>query len=155
MKAQYANPFIKAAVDVFDQEAGIRLSRKDLKLKQSTAPSLPIAIILGATGAVRGQVVYSMDESFAYELTKKMMPGRLPNELKKLVHSAISEVANMITGRASIELAGDDNLIHITPPAVFTGSFLAVDFVNIPTVTLGFLSAIGGFEVNIALIQED
>jgi chemotaxis protein CheX len=154
MKAEYANPFIRAAVDVFEKEAGVKLSRKDLKLKNSAAPSMPVAIILGATGAVRGQVVYSMDESFAYELTKAMLPGKLPHDLKKLVNSAISELANMITGRASIELAGDHDVIHITPPAVFTGSFMSMDFLALPTITLGFLSAIGGFEVNIALTQE-
>ena len=82
MRAEFANPFIKAAVDVFDKEAGIKLSRRDLKLSSSAAPSLPVAIILGATGAVKGQVVYSMDESFAFELTKKMLPGKLPAELK-------------------------------------------------------------------------
>ncbi len=154
MRAEFANPFIRAAVDVFDKEAGIKLSRRELKLTSSAAPSLPVAIILGATGAVKGQVVYSMDESFAFELTKKMLPGKLPNELKKLMNSAISEIANMITGRASIELAGDHDVIHITPPAVFTGTFLSVDFLKIPTITFGFLSAIGGFEINIALTEE-
>ena len=154
MKAEFANPFIKAAVDVFEKEAGVKLSRKDLRLKTSAAPSFPVAIILGATGAIRGQVVYSMDENFAFELTRRMLPGKLPADLKKLVNSAISELANMITGRASIELAGDHDVIHITPPAVFTGSFLSVDFLTLPTITLGFLSAIGGFEVNIALIQD-
>ena len=154
MKAEYANPFITAAAEVFEKEAGVKLSRKDIKLKASAAPSFPICIILGTTGAIRGQVVYSMDESFAYELTKKMLPGKLPNDLKKLVNSAVSELANMITGRASIDLAGDHAVIHITPPAVFTGTFYSVDFLAIPTITLGFLSPIGGFEINIALTQE-
>ena len=153
MKAEYANPFIQAAVDVFLKEAGVKLSRKDLKLKNSPAPSFPVAIILGATGAIRGQVVYSMDENFAYELTKAMLPGKLPADLKKLVNSAISELANMITGRASIELAGDHDVIHITPPAVFTGSFVSMDFLALPTITIGFLSAIGGLEISIALTQ--
>lgn len=153
MKAEYANPFIQAAVDVFLKEAGVKLSRKDLKLKNSPAPSFPVVIILGATGAIRGQVVYSMDENFAYELTKAMLPGKLPADLKKLVNSAISELANMITGRASIELAGDLETIHITPPAVFTGSFVSMDFLALPTITIGFLSAIGGLEISIALTQ--
>lgn len=154
MKAEFANPFIKSAAEVFELEAGVKLSRKDMKLKNSPAPSFPVCIILGITGAVRGQVVYGMDETFAYELTRKMLPGKLPADVKKLVNSNISELANMITGRASIELAGDHDVIHITPPAVFTGTFFSVDFLSVPTITIGFLSAIGGLEINIALTQE-
>lgn len=151
MKAEYANPFIKGAIEVFQKEVGVKLNRKDLKKKASPVPSQPVSIIIGVTGPVKGQVVYSMDTNFAYAVAKAMLPGKLPAEIKKLINSAVSEIANIITGKASIDLAGEDMLINITPPAVFAGANLSMDFLNIPTISLSFISEIGVLEINIAL----
>lgn len=154
MKAEHANVFVRGAMSVFTHEIGVKLTRKSLTKKSSPIPNLPVSIVIGITGAVKGQVVYSMDQNFAYEITKAMIPNKLPSELRKLTNSAVSELANMITGQASISMAGEDKLIHLTPPAVFTGSDMRVDFLSIPTLCLVFISEIGSFEINIAFAEE-
>jgi chemotaxis protein CheX len=151
MKAEYANVFIRCAVEVFQKEVGVRLTRKDLVKKSSPAPSLPVSIILGITGSLRGQVVYAMDHSFAFSVAKAMLPTKAPDEVRKLANSAVSEMANIITGQASIALAGESEKIHLTPPAVLMASDLHVDFLDIPTVALRLISEIGVLEINIAL----
>ena len=153
MKAEYANVFIRSATGVFKSEIGVALSRKSLTKKSAPVPSLPICIVIGITGAIRGQVVYSMDSNFAYSVTKAMIPNKLPNELRKLTNSAVSEIANMITGQASIALAGEDRIIHLTPPAVLTGNDMKVDFLAIPTICLSMISEIGSMEINIAFTE--
>ena len=153
MKAEYANVFIRSAITVFSREIRVHLSRKSLSKKSAPVPSLPICIVIGITGAIRGQVVYSMDSNFAYSVTKAMVPNKLPAELRKLTNSAVSEVANMITGQASIALAGEHQLIHLTPPAVFTGTDMQVDFLSIPTICLSLISEIGSLEINIAFTE--
>jgi chemotaxis protein CheX len=114
---------------------------------------MPISIVLGITGAMRGQVVYSMDTSFAYDITKVMIPNKLPMERKQFVNSAVGEIGNMVTGQASIQLAGQNQRIHLTPPAVFTGQGLKVDFLEVPTVCLRLLSEMGILEINIGLLD--
>lgn len=151
MKAEYANIFIRSAVEVFQKEASIKLSRKDLSKKDSPVPSQPVSIIIGVTGFIRGQVVYAMDHNFAYEVAHAMLPNKLPAEIKKMANSAVSEIANIITGQASIELAGETEKIHITPPAVLMASDLTMDFLEIPTIALSLISEIGVLEINIAL----
>lgn len=153
MKAEFANPFISAAMNTFQKEIGVKLNRNELKLKDSPVPSKPVSIIIGVTGAVRGQVVYSMDDNMAFEVTKAMLPGKLPAELKKLTNSAVSELANIITGQASIMLAGDRDKIDITPPAVVIGTDIKMDFLAIQTIHLHFLSEIGSLELNIAMTE--
>ncbi|MDC7124945.1 MAG: chemotaxis protein CheX [Spirochaetales bacterium] len=155
MKAEYANPFIQAAVKTFKKELDVQLNRNSLVVKNSPLPSKELSIIIGVTGAVRGQVVYSMDDNVAMSVAKTMIPGRLPVELKKLKNSAVSELANIITGQASIILAGDNSKIDITPPAVFGGAAAVIDFLSLQTISLSFLSEIGSFEVNIALTEEN
>jgi chemotaxis protein CheX len=154
MKAEFANVFVRGATSVFTQEIGIKLTRKSLTKKSSPVPNHPVSIVIGVTGAIKGQVVYSMDQNFAYQITRAMIPNKLPSELKKLTNSAVSEIANMITGQASIAMAGEDQLIHLTPPAVFTGTDMRVDFLSIPTLCLVFISEIGSFEINIAVAEE-
>ena len=153
MKAELANPFIRAAVDVFQTEIGVKLTRTDLKVKPAPIPTLPVSIIIGVAGLVKGQVCYSMSDSCAYEVAKSMLPGKLPVEIKRFTNSAVSELANMITGRASIELAGDDSIVHITPPAVFIGHGVYIDFLNVPTIAVSFISELGVLEINIALTE--
>jgi len=154
MKAEYANIFVNSAYSVFRQEIGAKLSRQSLTRKNAPVPSLPVSIVLGITGAVRGQVVYSMDTAFATSVAKAMVPNKLPHELKSLVNSAVSEIANMITGQASISLAGENQLIHLTPPAVFSGRDMTVDFLAIPTICLGLICEFGRLEINIALTED-
>ena len=154
MRAEFANPFINAATTTFQKEVGVKLNRSDLRVKEAPVPSKAISIVIGVTGAMRGQVVYSMDENVAYAVTKAMLPGKLPVDLKKLTNSAVSELANIITGQASIILAGDKLRIDITPPAVFTGPGLSMDFLSIPTICLTFISEIGTIEINIAMTEE-
>ena len=153
MKAEYANPFIRSAKLIFEKEIKISLNRKDLIKKEKPAPTLPVSIVIGVTGPVKGQVVYSMDDNFAYNVAKAMMPNKLPHEIKKMINSAVSEIANMITGRASMEMAGENEMIDITPPAVLTGPGMSIDFINIPTISLSFLSEIGVLEINVALTE--
>lgn len=154
MKAEYANVFIRSAVHVFKKELNINMSRQSLVKKNAPIPGLPVCIILGITGHVRGQVVYSLDKSFAQDITHAMLPNKLPHELKKYINSAVGEIGNMITGQASIELAGQDKIINLTPPAVFSGDQMVVDFLEMPTVSLRLLSEMGMLEINIAIMEE-
>ncbi len=154
MKAEYANIFIRSAVHVFKKELGISLSRQSLVRKDAPLPGMPVCIVIGITGAVRGQVVYSIDRSFAQDITHAMVPNKLPNELRKYVNSAVGEIGNMVTGQASIALAGQDKIIQLTPPAVFTGAEIWFDFLQTPTVSLRMLSEMGVLEINIALTEE-
>jgi len=154
MKAEYVNIFINSAVSVFQKELKIHLSRKDLSKKKSPVPSLSISIFFGITGSLSGQIVYSMDENFAYEVSHAMLPNKLPVDVKKMQNSAVSEIANIITGQATIALAGETNRINLTPPAVITASDLVLDFLEIPTIALTLISEIGELEINIALIEK-
>ena len=155
MKVEYANIFILSAVDVMLKEAKIHLSRKDLVRKDAPVPTRLVSIIVGITGFIRWQIVYAMDQSFAYGITRAMLPDRLPVDSKMLVNSAISEIANIITGQASIHLAGSMEKLCLTPPVVLMASDLTLDFLSIPTICLSLLSEIGILEINIALTEHE
>lgn len=155
MTVDEANVFILSAAQVFRQELNVSLSRQSLNRKETPVPSLPVSIVLGITGGMRGQVVYAMDHSVADEITRAMVPNQSPSERKKLVNSAVGEIGNMITGQASIALAGRERILYLTPPAVFTGKDLSIDFLEVPTVCLRLVSELGSLEINIGLIESE
>ena len=153
MNVEYANIFVHSAMEVIEKEVGVHLSRMDLTKKDAPTPSRPISIIVGITGFIRGQVVYAMDNDFAFGVTRAMLPDNLPINNKALVNSAISELANMITGKATIALAGGTEKLDLTPPVVLMASDLTMDFMVIPTLCLRLLSEIGILEINLALTE--
>lgn len=153
MKAEQVNIFVKSATHVFEQEIGVQMTRQSISRKDSPTPGFPISIVIGITGMMRGQVVYAIDEDFAMNIAHKMLPNRLPSELKKIMASAVGELGNMITGQAMMHFAGEEGRIEITPPAVVTGSGLKVEVLETPTVSLQMLSQMGSLEINVALID--
>lgn len=57
MKAEWINPFISNAIEVFEQMANIKLEKTNLSLKEDPTPSNDISIIVGIAGFIQGQVV--------------------------------------------------------------------------------------------------
>lgn len=153
MNAEHVNIFINSAVKVFQKEMNVHLSRKDLSKKNSSIPSKPVSVIIGVTGSFKGQVIYSMDSKFAYKIAHYMLPKSSPDEIKRMENSAVSEIANMITGQASIDMVGEMKKISITPPSVLLGSHLKMDFLQLPTISLIMTCEMGDLEINIALAE--
>lgn len=151
MQVEYIKPFISSAQMIFEKEIHVNLERRSIVRRDDPSPTMPVSIVIGVSGAVSGQVVFSMDRDFAYFVAEAMMINKSPSKVEQMVSSAVGEVANMITGRASMELAKDDELIGITPPAVFTGPNPGIDFLHIPTIYLSFISEIGALGISLAL----
>ena len=151
MKAEYINPFVKSAVEIFEQVAKIELKKTQLHLKDKPTPSNEISILIGVTGFIEGQVVYSMKNATAERIVASMMPESPPEKQRQYMESAIASLANMITGRASILLAGQDRVLSITPPTVVSGKDFNVKFVEMKTLSANFSSRFGTMEINVAL----
>ncbi len=142
---------MNSAVNVLQKEANIQLKRRSLSVRKSSTPTFPLAIIIGFIGGgIRGQVVYSLSDDFIKTLTKAYKPDLLPIRRKELTLSILCEVANMISGNATISLAGDDALISVTPPVVIQAQGMMMDFIKVPTVCLMLDSSGGSLEINIA-----
>jgi chemotaxis protein CheX len=155
MKAEYINPFISNAIDVFAQLANIKLERADLSVKDDPTPSNDISIILGITGFIDGQVVYSLKEHTADRIAQCVRPNSLVEIDADFMESAIAEIANIITGRATIELSGSDRVLHITPPTLVIGKEFQISFIKMKTISVNLSSRFGTLEVNIAIKQRD
>lgn len=152
MEVEFLNPFIIGAVEIFEKVAKIELKKSEVKMLKGTRPSNEISIAFGVFGYLTGQAIYSFKVHTAERVVSCMMPNSSVDKQKEYFESALGALANMITGRATILLAGKEQMIRITPPVVNvnpkTDSF---PYMGIPTVSVVFTSRFGSLEINIAL----
>ena len=154
-KKDYASAFVRSAGDIFQKELNVSLKKRFANIKQSSSPGFPLSIIIGfvSSSSFKGQVVYSMSQDVGFAFARQMLPDPIPAKRKEMLHSILGEVANMIPGRASIVLAGNQDKIDITPPLVIEGN-TKFDFLKVPTIVLVFDSTVGSLEVNIAFQEK-
>ena len=154
-KQGYSAAFVKSTEYVFQKELGISLKKRSLNVKNSSKPNFPLSIAIGFIGSsLKGQVVYSMSIEAGSAFARQMLPDLIPAKQKEMLHSILGEVANMISGQASITLAGNEDRIDITPPIIIDGTTVEFDFLAIPTIVLIFDSTVGSLEVNIAFQEK-
>lgn len=152
IKAEYVNPFLEAAALVFKDMLGVELLRGKTVIKDSPDPTNEIAIILGITGNVTGQVVYSMNMETAVKIVQKLMPGVEENVILNEYKDVMGEVGNMITGNAiNIFLKNNADLDVTVPQVVDMRAGAPLNLKKNTTIGLNLYSSYGMLEVNIAI----
>ena len=77
MKAEWVNPFISNAISVIENLAKIKFEKTNVEIKEDTQPTNDISIIIGITGYIEGQVVYSIKEHTAQRIATAVRPNEL------------------------------------------------------------------------------
>jgi len=131
--------------------ANIKLEKTNLSLREDPTPSNDISIIVGIAGFIQGQVVYSLKDHTAQRIAQALAPKSTMVIDNAFVESSIAEVANIITGRTTIQLSGQDKILHITPPTIIIGKEYSISFVRLKTIAVNLASRFGTIEVNIAI----
>ncbi|PKL39742.1 MAG: chemotaxis protein CheX [Spirochaetae bacterium HGW-Spirochaetae-1] len=151
INAEYVNPFLEAASAVFKSILNVDLRRGKLVIKESPSPAMDIAIIIGITGAVTGEVVYSMEFNMVKKISDILAPGLSEEQIKQEYKDIIGELANMITGNAMNLFATTGKSIEITTPTVVEGKNFTITMIKQTTLGINLYSPMGQLEMNIAL----
>lgn len=136
MKVEYINPFIEASQSVLKLIANIDLKLGKLYLKGSPYESDSIAIIIGLTGKIRGQVIFNMSKPVAFKIASLMMMGMPVTELDEISKSALSELTNMIAGNTATILYNRGVGVEITPPTMLTGQSMTISSNKMKTICI-------------------
>ena len=134
MNVEYINPFIEASQSVLQMMTGNKPDLRKVYIRQSPFASDNIAVIVGLTGKIRGQVIISLSKLSALSIASDMMGGMEIIELNDISKSAISELANMIMGNAATLLSSKNIGVDITPPSLLVGENLTITTSNVQTV---------------------
>ncbi|HEY8420715.1 MAG TPA: chemotaxis protein CheX [Thermoclostridium sp.] len=126
MNVDYINPFIEASQQVFQMVIGVKPTLKKVYLKKSLYSSDSVAVIVGLTGKIRGQVIISLSIETAKSIASIMMGGMAVETFDDMAKSAISELGNMIIGNTATILSTRGIGVEITPPSLLMGSNLVI-----------------------------
>ncbi len=126
MNVEYINPFIEASQTVLKTIANIDAKLGKVYLKTSPYKSDAVVVIVGLTGKIRGQVIFTMPKSAAMNIASAMMFGMPVTEMDEISKSAISELTNMILGNTATLLYNKGINIEITPPSLLMGDNMQI-----------------------------
>ena len=150
MRVEYINPFVTSAVDVLSELLHGDVTRGELSLKESSQPVLGVAVIVALTGQVEGRLVMAMDEPTSLAVAAALN-GQELEQMDELTRATVTEVANMIAGRATTALADLGYQFDISPPVLLTGDNMTVAADSLEALVVPIDIGIGRLELNVAL----
>ena len=150
MKAEFVNPFLTPAIDVWKKELAIDLEFTRAESGSGSFTTEDITTIIGVTGKLKGNVFYEMDRATACSVAGAMC-GVDMSDLDDLGLSAIGEMANMITDNATTLLSENGYICDIAPPVMLPrGAQMSI---STPHIRAFFTSPLGELSIRISLAE--
>lgn len=128
MKSENVNAFVQGAQSTLATVCGSSCKLGKLFVKKAPYDGLAISVVIGITGELSGEVIYTMDMNCGLYLASKVMMGMPVPTLDDMAKSAVSELANMISGRTAITLFNQGVTVDITTPTLIGDLPSAGDF---------------------------
>lgn len=151
LNVEYINPFISAAQTVMKDFCQIETTMGKPFLKQAYYEGEMMAIIIGLTGVLKGQVILTMKTGTACNIASKMMMGMPVPILNDMAKSAVSELSNMILGNAATIFSTKNIALDITPPTITLGTNLSFSVSDSKTICVPLHFEDQALEINIAI----
>ncbi len=150
MNVKFLNPFVSAAHEILSLEMHETIERGDLHLENSSYVTDDVTVIISLIGAVDGTVFFSMSKQAAMQLASVLMDDKFES-LDKLAQSGIAELANVITGRASMKLAEAGFEANISTPSLIIGKGATISTLDYPRLVVPLKTSIGSLLIHLAL----
>jgi len=150
MNVRFLNPFIEAAFQVLKIETGLVAVRGELGLAKQPYVTDDVTVMLSLVGDVEGIVFYSLSQPAALQLASSIL-GETLTEFEALAQSGIAELANVITGRASVMLAEASFEVTISPPTLLCGRGATLSTLDFARVVVPLQLECGIFVIHLAL----
>ncbi|MBI1389516.1 MAG: chemotaxis protein CheX [bacterium] len=151
MKVEYINPFIESASEVLEEIAQLHSDRGNLRLKQTNEPFRDVCAIIGVVGDIQGQVIYGFDQSTARNVVSRMMMGAEVTEFDEMARSALGELGNIVSGRASIKLEKLGKNIDLSPPTLVMATNVHISSLKIGMIVVPLGTDCGVIDLYVGL----
>jgi len=119
MDASYVNAFVQGAQKVFATVCNETPTLGRVFVKSQPYTASPVTVSINVFGAFEGEVVYNMEESAGSFIASQMMMGMpVPDLRDSMAQSAVSELANIISGNVATLFSGKEIIVDIKPPVL-------------------------------------
>ncbi len=120
MDAKLVNRFVKAAVNVIDTMASVKVVPHEPYLKKDKIAIGYVSGVVGITGEANGTFSITFDEVSIITIVSNMF-GEDINEVNNDVLDAVGELSNIISGHARRDLAEMNRIFEGGVPTVVSG----------------------------------
>lgn len=151
MSARLLSSVSEAVVHVLSQFGVQNFQKGRMAISDQIIKTQHVTVLVGLTQGIRGRIVYSMGQDTACKLASSMMMGMPVPSLDEMAQSAVTEVANMITGHAATLCASADRSIDISPPDLLVGDNNSVHVDCDKTVFIELITEIGQIHLYIGM----
>ena len=151
MDVKFYNPFIQAAFTVLQAETGVEAERGPLSFESSADTPDDVTVMLICKGqTVRGVVLYTMSEKTALTIVSRILKQPFW-EFDELAQSGVSELGNVITGRAGILLAEAGIEVTISTPVLLVGKGTLISTLDFKRLLIPMHTSLGNIQIHLAL----
>ena len=148
------NAFVRAAAETLEAELQVPVERGPLALSGPDDPDAPVTGVVGLTGAMEGVVALGVEKETACAIASALL-GETFSDVTPLVASGISEICNIIAGRAAAILYELGQRVEISPPIVITGNNVRLRTVDLPRLLVPFTTEFGRIELKVMAQQRN
>lgn len=119
------NSVLTSAQNTYEMVLQLKANFGKPQAVKDVVPKYNIVTVIGFTGDIEGNFIYSFSEATALKIVSRMM-GMEYGALDELALSAIGELGNMTSGSIAMNLEKLGYKIDITPPTVITGEGMKI-----------------------------
>ncbi|HEY3375150.1 MAG TPA: chemotaxis protein CheX [Candidatus Aquicultor sp.] len=147
---ELAKPFVRAAYDFLNMELGIPVKQGPPSTTATQGTTQEINILVGVTGAVRGQIIYGMSAATAKSIASMMLAHPIQG-LDRNAQSALCELGNMVSGMGISQFDQQHADVALTPPSLIAGKNIFISVLKLGCFHISFVTETGNIDVTIAL----
>lgn len=146
LTADFINPVVTAAHNVFNTMLDDSPQRRDLTLIKTQTPGHEVTAVVEVTGKAEGTIALSLSRQAALAILARLL-GEETTIIGPPVCDAVGELANMISGNAKAKLEALELTLSI--PVVIFGRNRSVKYPRgVVPMRLSFDSGLGPFSVD-------
>ncbi len=152
MKTELYSPFIISTKEIISQMTGIEVEVNDaLNSEGDEIISKGVSSIIAFAGKIKGRLLLDVENELAIIFGKTLTEQNYTSCKEFMVLASVSEINNIIAGRAITELNNKYSLdLRLSPPIVFTGKDTVISIPRLSSISVNCSTIYGGLKINIA-----
>jgi chemotaxis protein CheX len=150
MNVKFLTPFLEAVVDVLQAEVGVVANRGSLSLQKSALTTSEVTVLISIIGELQGVVLYGMSKETSLAIVSRII-GQTFDEFDSLAQSGIGELGNVISGKATVNLAKTGMETTISPPTLIVGKDAQISTLDFSRIVVPIDSEVGQIVVHLAV----
>lgn len=157
MPVNIFEPFVKSLSAIFEEMAGIEVKLEStVNSEYEEIAALGVVSVINFHGKIKGRVLLDMAPNLAITIAQNLMSEQFDDERDSMVLATVSEMNNIICGKAMVPINNELGLkLWMSPPYVFTGTDTMICISKIPSASFIYYTRYGKVKLNIAFEREN